>query len=153
MSRSYDAALIVLQGVADRLVAAGRPVPDRVCVATGADPVWDCEQLTVNVTRPSVVGTLTLEARTGRPRPQPRYLELRIDLVRPVPFGDGENPPTVDDTQTAARELLEDADALGELTPFEVTGRVGAYALVGAVTLQGPEGGYAAATVTVSLMP
>lgn len=157
--RAYDHAARVLAVAAAGLGDAGRHVPARVLVAPGADPAWDCEQLTVQVVRPSVQGVPGQEGILGRPVGLPRFVELRVELVRETPPAgatiNGEpQPPAADALQACAQELLDDADALrAALTPAAVVGDAGAgrSVYVAPVQLNGPAGGLVSASVLVQL--
>jgi hypothetical protein len=137
---SLSAARQLLDVAVAGLTAAGRTVPGRVLVTPGSHATAECEQITVAVTRPSIPGPVAQEVSRARAVPQPRYVELRLDLLRCIPIYDEAMDPT--EAETYAGELLADADALlACLTPEALTGRPGRPAYVGPVSTQGPEGG------------
>jgi len=145
----------LLDVVVTRLGEAGRPAPERRYVTPGAQSVWDDEQLTVAVLRPSVPGAVAQAAGArARPVPGPRHAELRLEVVRCIPAGtvtgDGSFlPPDPEACEQAAEDLLADAGVLSALTPAELTGVAGRPATLGVVQTMGPEGGLAGVFVVV----
>jgi hypothetical protein len=151
---AYDRAARVLELVTAGLRDAGVVVPERRYVTPGARPAWDAEQLTVGIVRPSVPGSPGREVAGARPCSGPRFVELRVELVRCLPVGDEDGTPaTVKELEDAARQSVEDADALRRALDddVEVTGRRGVPSLVGAMTVLGPDGGMVAVTTLVQV--
>lgn len=150
---AMEAARRLLEVASQALVDGGRPIPDRVLVAPGAETSWDVEQLVVLVRRPAVPGTPAREPRSARPCPGPRVAELVLQLVRCVAVDDGDGgPPGVADAEADAEGLLDDAEALAHaLTPAAVVGRSGVPASVSPVELLGPQGGMAAVSLVVQV--
>ena len=150
---AYDVAAHVLDVVAAGLTDAGVDVPERRYVAPGPLPAWDCEQLTVALVRPAVPGTPGREVARSRPCGGPRFVEVRVELVRCAPVGDGEEPATVEELTACAQGLSADVEALRKALddPVALVGRPGPTTLVGPVTTTGPEGGLVAVGALVQV--
>lgn len=156
MSRYFDAAKRILTVVTDGMVAADRTLPDRIAVQPGADPQWDCEQLTIAVVRPSIPGSAGAQDPRARPVSPARYCEFRLELVRCLPEGDNTGLVAVADWETAADELLTDAEVWETvLVPNALSGpegsRRGVPVQIGPIVLLGPLGGLASISITLGV--
>ena len=155
MTSAVEHARRLLDLVAERLDAADRPTPKRRYVTPGAQAVWDDEQMTVAVLRPSIPGAVSQATNPrARPCPGPRHVELRLEIVRCIPAGTVTGggvfvPPDPEACEQAAENLLADAGVLSALTPADLTGVAGRPATLGTVQTMGPEGGLAGSFVTV----
>ena len=146
----YDLAVKLLGLVADGLTQQGITVPDRQYISPGADLVFDCEQLTVRMTRiiPGTQGTDSpVPAVTHRKLR--KSVELFVTLVRCVPtmHNDG-SPPTVAEYEPATQVLFNDAIAL-RITVEDIEHKhllvpPNVPASVGQLSTVGPLGGFAA---------
>jgi hypothetical protein len=103
----------LLQLVQDQLTAQGVTIPDRVYCAPGADLVFDCEQMTVHLSR-----IISNFQGNDSPYPAPHAIrrksaEFYVTLVRCVPTmeEDGE-PPSPAGLTTSAGVIMNDAMAL-----------------------------------------
>jgi hypothetical protein len=146
----YDLATKLLGLVADGLVNQGVTVPDRQYVAPGSDLVFDCEQLTIRLTR-------IIPGMQGADTPYPvvthsklrKTCELFVTMVRCIPtIHDDGSPPTVSeygpqtqimfDDAMALRIVMEDIEHKHLLLPPNVP------ATIGELHTVGPLGGFAA---------
>jgi hypothetical protein len=110
----YDLATKLLGLVNDGLVQQGIVVPDRQYVAPGSDLVFDCEQLTVRLTRiiPGMQGSDTPVPAVTHRRLR-KSCELFVTMVRCIPtmHNDG-SPPKVAEYEPATQVMFNDAIAL-----------------------------------------
>lgn len=146
----YATATKLLDLVSQQLTTNGVVLPDRVYVAPGVDLAFDCEQLTVHLSR-------IISNFPGQDTPYPtithkilrRSAEYFITLVRCVPtMNDSGDPPPVDQMNAASTVIMTDMNELRKaleniehqhlLMPVNVPVSIGP-----AITI-GPLGGFAA---------
>jgi len=125
------------------------PIPAVVYLAPGNEVAWDCEQLTLHMTR-----IITNYEGGDAPSPVAHALlmssaEFVATMVRciPVPNDNGDLPDPADVT-TAAAQLLKDARAIRRgferIDQFHLVVPRNVPVTIGPVSTQGPQGGFAA---------
>lgn len=149
--------------------ATGVTLPARQVIAPG-DPAgiaWDCDQLVVTMSGIGVGQAPGEGAQARQVGNQVSSMGLRhavfaAEIVRCVPESqDGTTPPPAAELTTAGLALMRDAGLLSQAlvdvcTAVSAVTPPGAKAVSGAVTVLGPEGGFAAVrgsiTVTAGLL-
>lgn len=101
------------------------PLPDRRYVCVGA-PAWDCAQFTVSVSRTyAIEADPAAEQLVSGPLFNFRAIVLDFQIVRCVPVQNGTEPPTPDQLEQSASDILVDAETIKEvLQDAQQTGRL-----------------------------
>jgi hypothetical protein len=144
--------------------AAGVPLPARRVIAPGAPEAvaWDCDQLVVTMSGIGVgqapgEGTQAKQVGNQISAGGLRHAVFAAEIVRCVPESqDGTTPPPAADLTTAGLALIRDAGLLSQAlveacTAVAATIPKGSKAVPGAVTVQGPEGGFASVRGSVAI--
>jgi hypothetical protein len=149
-------AQTLLDGLSNQLVEQGISLPEVVYLAPGYEIPFDCEQLTVHLTR-----IISNYSGTDTPFPQPhatlmQSAEFFATMVRCVPVvqDDGSMPNPAELT-TAARLLMGDARAIKrgfeKLAQKHIVVPRNVPVTVGPLNTIGPSGGFAAVTCSFTV--
>jgi hypothetical protein len=142
------AATLLFDSLVDKLEEQGIDIPEVAYIAPGNEVVWDCEQLTLHLTR--IIGGYP---GTDSPVPQPHALlmnsaEFFATIVRCIPVvGDNGQLPDQADVVAGAQGLMRDARAIRRA--FEMIDQEhlvvprNVPSSIGQVVSQGPQGAYA----------
>lgn len=150
----YDTALALLTATVQAYAADGVELPDRRYITPGAQPAYDCPQLTVSVTavRNGIPGSE--QNRPVANCPPMRYATYRLELVRGTPtLDDRGDPPSPDELTASAAVVLRDVDMLDRHVRAAARGFAGpgVPVFVGATTPLGPDGGLSGVLVDVDV--
>lgn len=145
-----------------QLEAQGIELPERRYVSPGVTPVWDGEQLVVNLQQRGQGQPGAPFEGSFIPGTENFHAQFAVSLVRVIPALSGEGPlgamiPGEDELGEAGLEAMDDAEALEKAAvavhgDFVITGLGQGFAINGCSTM-GPEGGMASTRLlfTISL--
>lgn len=149
-------AQTLLDQLKDQLVLQGITLPEMVYLAPGAEVAFDCEQLTVHLTR-----IISNYSGTDTPFPQPHATlmnsaEFYATMVRCVPVvSDDGSPPEAADQTAAAQVLMRDARAIKRgmemLQQKHLVVPRNVPVTIGPLNTVGPSGGFAAVTCSYTV--
>lgn len=155
-ARLWTAADELLQFAVDVLADNGRAAPDRQYVAEGG-VAFDCEQLVVQVAR-VFLGAPGEQVTDPVNCSATLVADLTVWLIKcAAPMGDNGEPPSDEEIEAVSQVLLTDGLVLTEglirgLQGHQVFTSLESPAVaIGELAPQGPEGGMAGWTLTVSV--
>lgn len=155
MGDLYDLASDILAAVEDHYLTEGVDLPGRRYVTDGL-PAWDCDQVTVRVTRTfGIAGDVRVEAASILGPLVLTAADVEVQVVRCAPtVDDSGDPPAPEAIADSAEAVLNDADlvraALLEAYKAGDLGGCQGAALLG-WTPAGPEGGLVGGATLVRL--
>jgi hypothetical protein len=150
-------AQALLDNMVEQLTAQDIALPSVQYLAPGAEVAFDCEQLTVSLTR-----IISNFGGADTPFPHPSALlmssaEFFVTLVRCVPtFDDNGNPPPSSAMSDAAGVIMQDARALRRsLEKIDQAHKIvprNVPVTIGELRTIGPSGGFAACSIMYTVM-
>lgn len=156
MADLFTLAAAVLSAVETHYAAAGVELPDRRYVSDGL-PAWDCEQVTVRVTRTfGTQGSVLAETNAVLGGLFHRTAELEVEVVRCAPTVTDEGAevawPTANAIEQSAEAILDDAErvplAIKQAFDAGNLGSCSGVSLMGWAG-KGPDGTYVGGTLTL----
>jgi hypothetical protein len=117
VTASYDIAAALLECARAQLEQTSAGVPDRVCVVPGAELAWDdceCGQLTVHITQQYSSKIFPAQDSSPMQRCGTGYIVVVyvVTILRCIPVGDEQGPPSCTELDAAAQDQAEDARAV-----------------------------------------
>jgi hypothetical protein len=157
--RVTEAAPALLAAFIKQLEAHGVTLPERQYIAPGTIPVWDGEQLVINLQDVQRGQPGAPVAQTTLPVPTVLAAQFSIQLVRVVPaLTDGGLEMAIPEASTIGQsgvQAIGDADALMEaaiaVQEAHTATEAGMGFAIGPLMTLGPEGGCAAVMLKVTI--